>query len=163
MLLARHTPNAVQRRTSRIIVAIALTCFAWAALATQPRSPRAVPEGQASPSPGTVRPTGIDSAGTSDPAELLGYRLTQPPIYPKAAIDSRLEGTVILRVEVLADGVPGRIEVESSSSQEILDQSAIEAVQRWRFNPGRDGSGAEAGGMVLVPITFSLTGGPVKK
>ncbi len=63
------------------------------------------------------------------------------------------EGTVLLRVHVLASGSerdPGA-EVERTRS---LDQAAVKAVKRWSFVPAKRGDKAEDG-WVSVPIDFS--------
>jgi protein TonB len=50
------------------------------------------------------------------------------------------EGTVALRVFVLADGTVGTVEVITSSGSAVLDRTAVQAVRRWRFAPAtRDG------------------------
>ncbi len=62
------------------------------------------------------------------------------PEYPAAALRAGLSGEVVLRIDVGADGRPDRIEVASSSRHRALDQAAIRAVRRWRFEPAmRDG------------------------
>jgi len=58
----------------------------------------------------------------------------------------------------LADGLPISVEIEQSSRHRELDQAAIQAVKKWRFNPEiRDGK--PIAGVVLVPIDFKLTEG----
>lgn len=44
-------------------------------------------------------------------------------------------GTVVLRVLVKSDGTAGSVEIKSPSDYPRLDQSAIQAVKTWRFNP----------------------------
>ena len=63
---------------------------------------------------------------------------------------------MLLRVLVDIDGKPIKIEVEKSSRSRLLDRAAMEAVQRWLFNPGlRNGQPVQ--GWVLVPISFKLS------
>ena len=57
---------------------------------------------------------------------------------------------MVLRIEVRADGTPGRIEVEKSSGRDVLDQSALRAVQRWLFTPATRGGEA-------VDSTYTLS------
>jgi len=65
------------------------------------------------------------------------------------------QGTVILRVLVKSDGTAGHIEVKSSSGFPRLDQAAIDAVKKWRFNPATsDGKSIEE--WYQVPIPFKL-------
>ncbi len=66
------------------------------------------------------------------------------------------EGTVQLRVYVLENGKTGRVEIEKSSNYKILDRSALDAVGKWRFIPGRK-NGVPVASWVTVPIKFRLT------
>ncbi len=79
-----------------------------------------------------------------------------PPPYPVTAIRGRHEGTVILLVQVGADGSTQDVRVVRSSGHRELDRSAVEHVTRsWSFQPAiRDGKPAPA--RVRVPIEFSL-------
>ena len=67
----------------------------------------------------------------------------------------REEGKVVLRVLVEPDGQPSQVEVKLSSGASRLDQSARNAVARWKFAPARRGDTAVAA-WVLVPIVFNL-------
>lgn len=65
------------------------------------------------------------------------------------------QGTVVLRVLVKADGHAGTVEVKSSSGYPRLDQSAVDAVKTWRFNPATvDGKPVDE--WYQVPIPFKL-------
>ncbi len=66
-----------------------------------------------------------------------------------------LEGKVILTVRVSAEGYSEHVSVRQSSGHDILDEAAIEAVQKWKFVPGRKGSNPIAT-TVTVPINFKL-------
>lgn len=85
-----------------------------------------------------------------------GYLNNPRPDYPAMAKRRFLEGKVILKVEVLASGQPGRINVEISSGHSILDESAQETVQHWRFVPAKRGDKA-VDSWVKVPIVFKLS------
>ncbi|MNT93319.1 Gram-negative bacterial tonB protein [compost metagenome] len=62
---------------------------------------------------------------------------------------------MLLRVHVLASGLPSEIQVQRSSGRELLDQAAIRAVKRWTFVPAKQGEVARDG-WVSVPIDFNL-------
>jgi protein TonB len=62
---------------------------------------------------------------------------------------------VVVKVEVLPNGQVGQVEVEKSSGYEILDQSAVAAVKKWRFIPARKG-GVTIPCWVNIPIKFRL-------
>jgi outer membrane biosynthesis protein TonB len=52
------------------------------------------------------------------------------PVYPQAAIDAHIEGTVLLRVVVVNGIVVG---VEADSGPDILRQAAVDAVKQWTY------------------------------
>lgn len=93
---------------------------------------------------------------SSGPAGELQYRSAPPPTYPVAALRAGQQGTVTLRVEVDAQGVPTAVSVEQSSGSRALDLAARQQVlKHWRFVPAlRDGTAVPAVGR--VPISFSL-------
>jgi TonB family protein len=55
------------------------------------------------------------------------------PVYPKAAKEARVEGSVIIGTVISKDGVPEKLKVVSGPKD--LQQSAIEAVSHWRWEP----------------------------
>ena len=83
-----------------------------------------------------------------------GYQVR--PAYPSAPRRLGIQGTTMLRVHVLADGRIGAVLVEHSAGHPDLDQAAMEAVRRWRFEPARRGADAVAM-WVLLPVEFRLT------
>jgi protein TonB len=77
-------------------------------------------------------------------------------VYPRAAKQARVQGTVLLWVLIDAEGKPAEVRVHRSSGSEQLDRAGREAVLDCRFKPyRRDGVALSA--QVLVPIEFSLT------
>ena len=82
-----------------------------------------------------------------------GYQVR--PSYPSTARRLGIEGTSLLRVYVASDGRVTEIEVDQSAGHPDLDRAAVDAVRRWKFEPGRRGS--EAIGMwVRLPVQFVL-------
>lgn len=78
-----------------------------------------------------------------------------PPIYPRRAIELDLRGTTILRALVDANGTAAEIVVWASSGLRLLDEAALAAARRWKFEPARDGAVAVAA-WVEVPVRFEL-------
>ena len=68
------------------------------------------------------------------------------PIYPEIARRLSLDGLVMLRAEVAADGHVKSVSVISGNA--ILAQAAIRAVREWVFAPGAEES-------VPVGVTFN--------
>jgi protein TonB len=85
----------------------------------------------------------------------IGYKNNPPPDYPSQAARQGWQGTVLLRVRVLHDGVVESIEVLKSSGRKVLDDAAIATVQRWVFAPSTRGATA-VDGFATVPIEFKL-------
>jgi TonB family protein len=56
------------------------------------------------------------------------------PQYTEQARQAKLQGTVVLRVDIDETGVPRNIAVITPLGLG-LDQSAIQAVEQWRFSP----------------------------
>ena len=79
-----------------------------------------------------------------------------PPRYPPAAARAQIEGTVILVIDVDANGNVTNVSVEKSSRNRDLDRAAIEAARRWSFSPAMQ-NGKPAAGRVRVPVDFSLS------
>ena len=60
------------------------------------------------------------------------------PNYTPDAMRAQVEGMVELEILVLADGSVGRVNIVRSLDARFgLDQEAVNAVRRWRFDPGR--------------------------
>lgn len=80
---------------------------------------------------------------------------TPPPRYPPNAQRRGQQGTVLLRVQVDANGRPEDIDVIDGSGFRSLDRAAAEAVRRWHFEPARR-DGRPVRGTVEVPVEFTL-------
>lgn len=96
-------------------------------------------------------PAGPAMPGSDGPPQPIS---SPPPRYPPAALRNGDSGTVVLRVQVGADGVPTRVEVAETSRVRLLDRAAVEAVGRWRFRPAQR-NGQAVAGEVRLPISFN--------
>ncbi|MCO1789476.1 energy transducer TonB [Pseudomonas aeruginosa] len=121
--------------------------------AVKPPPPKPVPKPKPKPKP-QPRPKPAP-APLTPPSANAGYLHNPAPEYPALAMRRGWEGTVLLRVHVLASGSPSEIQVQKSSGREALDQAAVKAVKRWSFVPAKRGDKAEDG-WVSVPIDFKL-------
>ena len=116
-------------------------------------------EGQSYPS-ATVRTDGYGGRGkTTAPGDTFlatpRYRDNSRPAYPRLAQARGYEGTVLLSVEVLSDGRVGRTRVKSSSGYVLLDQSALDTMKQWSFEPGKK-KGLPVAMWVDIPFRFAL-------
>lgn len=84
------------------------------------------------------------------------YLNNPAPRYPPSAFREKAEGTVIVRVEILANGKSGRVELQTSSGFDSLDDSALSTIKKWQFNPATV-NGKRITQWVTIPITFRLT------
>lgn len=100
---------------------------------------------------------GNGASGNGDGAKLTQarYRETPKPTYPESARRKGSEGTVLLRVLVDAQGRAKTIEINKSSGNTALDDSARDAVKRWRFVPAHDGDRAIES-WIRIPVDFRL-------
>lgn len=78
-----------------------------------------------------------------------------PPTYPRTARRRGLQGRLVLRVSIGADGAAGKIEVIESSGHPVLDASARKAVAGWRFTPARQ-EGSPVTSLIDIPVSFRL-------
>jgi protein TonB len=83
------------------------------------------------------------------------YAENPKPLYPREARKKGFQGEVVLKVEVLSNGLVGQVEVKKSSGHEILDRSALSAVEHWKFFPAKRGESAISF-WVNIPIKFQL-------
>jgi len=114
-----------------------------------PGQSTAVPPPPAAPPPAAPKPP-VRVGGVVEEAVVLQRA---QPIYPPLARQARISGVV--RVEALV-GTDGRvIRATALSGPPLLRQAAVEAVQRWRYRPGRlNGQAVEV--TTQVDVSFTL-------
>lgn len=124
--------------------------------------PAAAMHTMADPAPPTMaEPTAVETGPAQAPSgplasASLSYVHAPAPAYPRSAIASHAEGTVVLRVLVDVDGTPLEASIETSSGNRDLDRAArIQVLKAWKFQPAmQDGRAVQAYGR--VPVDFSL-------
>jgi len=90
-----------------------------------------------------------------EPVVPLGPGVTPPRVVQQVqpehpAKGFRISGTVQISVIVTSAGTPREVRVVKSLEKDI-DQSAVEAVQKWRFEPAR-----KDGQPVAVKVTVEI-------
>ncbi|HYW44436.1 MAG TPA: energy transducer TonB [Bryobacteraceae bacterium] len=98
---------------------------------------------------GVTATTGIRGSAT---APVVLFKLE--PEYTEDARRARIQGTVILRIEVDTNGRPRNISVRQSLGLG-LDEQAMDAVRHWKFRPGRQ-NGRPVVTVALVEVNFRL-------
>ena len=108
----------------------------------------------AAPEPPPPPPPKVEEPVT-EATGYASYLKNPPPEYPAFAQRQGWEGTVLLRVHVLASGKPDKVDVKQSSGRKTLDDAAVSAVRNWTFAPSKRGNTA-IDGWATVPIEFKL-------
>lgn len=105
----------------------------------------------------TVR---ADEVGTNSvqrvPAKVMAARIVSQvqPKYPEQAKKKRIQGTVVLNVEIGKDGTVDDVKVASGPKE--LRQSALVAVRQWTYKPYLlDGSPVEVDTTISVVYTLN--------
>jgi protein TonB len=101
----------------------------------------------------TAPPEADASTAISD-ANLQVTRRVEP-VYPAQSRRAGEQGTVVFNVFVDENGHPQQINIAKSSGFDKLDQSALQAIHRWMFNPAVRGS-QKVAAWTSVRVTFRL-------
>lgn len=99
--------------------------------------------------------TTADTASFTEANFNANYGSNPKPKYPGIATSRGWEGTVRLLVRVSIEGYSEEVTVQRSSGYDVLDEAAIEAVEKWKFIPAKRGD-APVSSSVVVPINFVL-------
>jgi TonB family protein len=78
-----------------------------------------------------------------------------PPVYPREAERLGIKGWVDVEFTIAPDGTTQDVLVRNSEPQRTFDQSAVDAVKRWRFEPVRR-DGAAVAQRAAMRIRFEL-------
>jgi protein TonB len=78
-----------------------------------------------------------------------------PPKYPRAALRDGIQGRVVMRVRVSADGRPLIAEIAVSSGSALLDEAALAALRACRFTPAMQ-DGRPVAFTYEVPYRFRI-------
>jgi len=74
-------------------------------------------------------------------------------LYPAAAKQARIQGTVLLKAVIGADGIVQELHV--IDGHPLLAPAAIEAVKRWKYKPYRV-KGKPVGVETTIAVNFRL-------
>ena len=80
---------------------------------------------------------------------------TERPLYPRIAREQGWQGKVVVRAQITAEGSVKQATIQESSGFPVLDESAVQAVTTWSFEPAKNGEFAVAS-TVALPIRFDL-------
>ena len=115
-----------------------------------------------STAPPAVRPGALESGfeWASDPTKISISATpetgNQSPGYPREALLRQLQGAVVLRVQVGADGRATVVDVIESSGHKLLDDAARARLMIWRYRPAKRPDGTAAADTIEIGINFQL-------
>jgi len=93
-------------------------------------------------SDGGITTETVANEGASSPPNSFAITHRVDPPYPSASRRAGEEGTVLLAIVIDQDGRPLDISVARSSGYAALDESAVNAVRKWRFSTNVNASQA---------------------
>lgn len=89
----------------------------------------------AKPAPKTFSPDAYGTVTRSDKIN-IGLPIHSPAAkYPKWQAAKRQDGWVLVEYTILANGLTDQVRVIDSSPADIFDESAVEAVKQYRYQP----------------------------
>ncbi len=100
-----------------------------------------------------AQPSAQAKAPMASAAEPVRGIATPAPVYPKDELAKGINGTTVLLIDLAADGSVTRVVVDRSSQNKHIDDAALEAVKRWKFNPAVKDNKAIAS-KIRVPVEF---------
>jgi periplasmic protein TonB len=89
------------------------------------------------------------------PVYEVGSAKNPRPPYPPAAFMARIEGRVIVKVHVLANGKAAEVQLVQTSGSSQLDKSALETLAKWELQPARK-NGEAIDQWIEIPIHFRV-------
>jgi periplasmic protein TonB len=103
----------------------------------------------------------VASSAPAQPASIVEARplaANLPPVYPLDALRAGQQGTVLVELDIDAQGSVSAAHVLMSSGWPSLDSAALESLRRWHFHPGTE-NGVPAASKFKQPVQFHLRRG----
>ncbi len=103
-------------------------------------------------------PLGVDSQQTQAfPVEKPPEAVWKcEPVYPERARELGISGRVVVKFLVDTAGSVSRAFIVQAHPEGVFDQSALDAIRKWRFKPARS-RGKAIGAWVILPFQFQLS------
>lgn len=141
-MITRIPPGALRRRAGFVAISMLLAIAVYVAGGQAP-----------------IRAATQAGPQSAPPEVDVTFKNRNPPRYPAEAIKKGEQGDVVLRVTIDADGHVTGVAVDPAltTAAAVLQTAAIQAAANWKFAPGMK-NGHPVGGVVQIPVTFSLGG-----
>jgi protein TonB len=104
---------------------------------------------------GAVANTAEPEPEATPPVASANTALNKAPLYPTLSRRLKEQGTVYLQVLVLKNGKVGQLKLKQSSGFARLDQSALNAVRSWTYQPALK-LGQPIDYWFVQPVVFNL-------
>ena len=105
--------------------------------------------------PAVLLPMLLSACVSSSPVQFLsGADL----VYPPAAKAEGIEGHVVVRYDVSAQGAVINPEVVEAVPEGVFDAAALSSIVQWRFRPATEGGKAVETSGVVSTLRFRLGG-----
>ncbi len=138
-------PTAPKQKTPPPVAKAASAAPALAS--TKPVTRQAPASSAKTTEPSTQLPS-ADAAGLNNKA----------PVYPMLSRKRKEQGTVWMLLLVSKDGLVTELKLKKTSGFDRLDQAALQAVKKWKFQPARK-EGQPIDYWYELPLKFSLQQG----
>ncbi len=107
--------------------------------------------------PKTKTPTVTDTASLAKKVVAKAFAIERKhPVYPKRALQRGHKGSCIVRILVNQYGTVEWAKIDKSTGYASLDESALHAINSWKFNPALNGLKHKIASEITVPIEFKL-------
>ena len=100
--------------------------------------------------------SGDDNNIYNSPAVAPRIVKSPSPKYPANERNNKIEGTAVVRFLIGKDGYPESVEIASSSGNAALDQAALNAANKWKFIPAKNGNGQSVRCYATQQFTFQI-------
>lgn len=106
--------------------------------------------GDAKETPGRGAPGGGGETGTPGVITSSVSELLRSIEYPSLARQMEIQGRVVVRTHIDADGSVRSARIAQSSGYDVLDRAALRGIHEWRFPK------TPAGADLEIPVRFTL-------
>lgn len=81
------------------------------------------------------------------------------PVYPPAARAAGIEGQVVIRYDLTAEGAVVNAQVMAAEPPGLFEEAALAAIAQWRFRPALAGGKRVASQGRISTLRFKMGGG----
>lgn len=78
------------------------------------------------------------------------------PVNPPEMEEIGRKVVVVLRMQILANGLPGKVTIAVPSGYKSINDAAIAAAKKWKFEPAKDREGRPMVCLTILSIPFVL-------